>query len=95
MTGDFCHWDGADLVVEVRVIPRARRTGCAGVRHGRLVVRLQTPPVEGRANAALVQWLARAAGVSRSAVLIEKGEHSRDKRVRLVGPDRLPAALFE
>ena len=47
--------DGADWVVEVRVQPRASRTEFAGLLGDRLKVRLQAPPVDGRANAALLE----------------------------------------
>lgn len=88
--GDWCRWDGADLLLDVRVIPRAKQTGIAGIRDGRLLIRLQAPPLEGRANAALEQWLARLCGVSRGAVTVESGARSRDKRVRVARPGTLP-----
>ena len=88
---DWCRWDGADLVVEVRVIPRARETAIAGLRHGRLLVRLQAPPADGKANAALVRAFARWCGVARGAVMIEAGERGRDKRLRITAPGTLPS----
>lgn len=88
--GDWCRWEGADLLLDVRVIPRAKQTGIAGIRDGRLLIRLQAPPLEGKANAALEQWLARLCGVSRGAVTVEGGARSRDKRVRVARPGTLP-----
>ena len=93
MTGrdvDFCRWDGADLLLDVRVIPNADRSRVAGVRAGRLLVRLQAPPIEGKANAALERLLARACGVKRRAVRIEQGASGRDKTVRVERPGTLP-----
>lgn len=87
---DFCSWDGPDLILRVRVIPRARQNAIAGVRAGRLLVRLQAPPIEGKANAALEQWLARLCGVARGAVTVEAGVRSRDKTVRVARPGTLP-----
>jgi uncharacterized protein (TIGR00251 family) len=75
--------DGGDLVLELRVQPRAPRSGFAGVHGGRLRVRLQAPPVDGRANAALVEFLAEAFDVPRARVTIEHGLTGRDKRVRI------------
>ena len=75
--------DGRDLVIEIRVQPRASRTGFAGTLGDRLRVRLQAPPVDGRANAALVEFLAEAFEVPRARVSIEHGHGSRDKRVRI------------
>lgn len=88
--GDWCRWDGTDLLLEVRVIPRAKQTRIAGIRGGRLLIRLQAPALEGRANAALEQCLARLCGVGRGAVTVESGAHGRDKRVRVVRPGTLP-----
>lgn len=73
----------------VRLIPRAARAGLAGIREGRLLVRVTAPPVEGAANEALVAVLAEACGVPRSAVRLEAGTRSRQKRVSL------PAAAAE
>jgi len=75
------------VVIAVRVIPRAGRSGLAGVRNGAVLVRLQAPPVEGAANSELVEVMATALGVSRRAVTIVSGERSRQKRVRVAGID--------
>jgi hypothetical protein len=75
--------DGRDLVLEVRVQPRASRNELAGLHGDRVRVRLQAPPVDGRANAALVEFLAEAFGVPRARVTIEHGLAGRDKRVRI------------
>jgi hypothetical protein len=75
--------DGSDLLIEVRVQPRAARSEIAGLHGGRLRIRLQAPPVDGKANAALVALLAETLGVPRAQVIIEHGHASRDKRVRI------------
>ena len=77
--------DGGDLLIDVRVQPRASRTEFAGTVGERLRVRLQAPPVDGRANAALVEFLADAFDVPRARVTIEHGLAGRDKRVRVHG----------
>jgi uncharacterized protein (TIGR00251 family) len=75
--------DGTDLLLDVRVQPRAARSEIAG-RHGeRLRVRLQAPPVDGRANAALIEFIAEAFDLPRARVVIEHGLSGRDKRLRL------------
>ena len=73
------------VVITVRVIPRAGRSGVAGTRAGALLVRLNAPPVEGAANDELVEVIADALGVARRAVTIIAGERSRTKRVRIAG----------
>ncbi len=91
---DWCRWDDADLLVELRVIPRAKATAIAGTRQGHLLLRLQAPPVDGKANAAIERWFADLFGVGRGAVTIEAGTHGRDKRLRIERPARMPAELI-
>jgi uncharacterized protein len=86
--------DGGDLVLEVRIQPRATRSEFAGLFGERLRIRLQAPPVDGRANAALVAFLADAFDVPRASVAIERGLASRDKRVRIRNPGPLPPQLL-
>jgi len=74
---------GVDL--DVRVIPRARRTEVAGLRDDGLVIRLAAPPVEGAANDALVAFVAEWLAVPRRAVHILSGERSRRKRLSVDG----------
>jgi len=73
------------MELDVRVIPRAARDELAGVRAGRLLVRVTAPPLDGRANAAVCALLAKASGVPKGAVSVVRGEASRDKRVRIEG----------
>lgn len=75
--------DGVEL--SVRVIPRAKKTACSGVRGDLLVVRLAAAPVEGAANDALIDFFAEALGLPRRAVRILSGERSREKRVAIAG----------
>jgi uncharacterized protein (TIGR00251 family) len=72
-------------IIDVRVIPRAGKSGIAGMRGDALLVRLHAPPVDGAANAELIEVLAEALGVPKRAVSIASGERSRQKRVRVEG----------
>jgi len=81
------------LRLQLRVIPRASREGWGGWRGERLVVHLTAPPTDGKANARLKKFLAAEFGTSASAVTIERGEHSREKTVRIDAPGRIPAQL--
>jgi uncharacterized protein (TIGR00251 family) len=76
---------GGSIQFAVRVVPRAGRTGVAGVRQGALLVRLAAPPVEGAANEALLAYLAKLTGRPARDVAIVAGQKSRDKRVRISG----------
>ena len=92
MTG-VIRQDGPDLLLEVRVQPRASRTEFAGLMGDRLRIRLNAPPVDGRANAALVEFVAAECGLARSRVTLERGQTGRDKRLRLHGVPEIPDAL--
>ncbi|MBL8921596.1 MAG: YggU family protein [Myxococcaceae bacterium] len=78
---------GVELSVLVQ--PRASRTKIVGEHDGRLKIALSAPPVDGEANAALVEFLSDALRVRKAAVALVEGETSRRKRVRVtgVGPD--------
>ena len=75
--------DGA--VLTIKVIPRAGRTALAGTRDNALLIRLAAPPVEGAANTALIEFLARFLEVPRRDVAIISGEKSPTKRVKVSG----------
>jgi uncharacterized protein (TIGR00251 family) len=80
------------VIITVRVVPRAGKSGLAGTRGDALLVRLQAPPVEGAANLELVSVLASALDVPKRAVSIVAGERSRLKRVHVSGIDAKTAA---
>lgn len=71
--------------LDVRVIPRAKKSGLGGVRDGEVLIRLAAPPVEGAANDALISFLSEILQVPRRAIRIVSGERSRHKRVAVDG----------
>jgi hypothetical protein len=73
------------VVIDVRVIPRAAKAGVAGTREDAVLVRLHAPPVDGAANAELIDILSHALGVPRRAIAIAAGERTRRKRVAVAG----------
>jgi uncharacterized protein (TIGR00251 family) len=76
---------GSSITFMVRVIPRSSRTEIVGEHDGVLKVKLASPPVDGAANAELVQLIAKKLGVPKSAVTIVSGETSKTKRLRVDG----------
>ena len=72
---------GCELLVQV--VPNASRTQCAGLHDGALRLRLAAPPIDGRANAVLVQWLAQQLDLPRRAVTLAAGDTSRRKKLLL------------
>ena len=83
--------DGWLLTVHVQ--PGAKTTGVAGLHGEALKVRVAAPPVEGRANALLEEFIARALGVPRRSVAVVKGGSSRRKAVHVAAPRADPALL--
>jgi uncharacterized protein (TIGR00251 family) len=83
---------GADgsIVLELHCQPGARRTEVVGAHGNRLKVRLSAPPVEGRANEALVNFLASSFGVPRQNVTLVRGQAGRSKTVRIASPAARP-----
>jgi len=75
--------DQINLLVHVQ--PGAKRTRLAGEHGDRLKVAVAAPPLDGRANAAVLALLAERLGLPRSALCVAAGEHSRDKRITVVG----------
>lgn len=84
MPGWLTAADG-DVLLTVRVQPRASRTEIAGEIDGAVKIRLASPPVDGAANRALVAFLAKRLGRPKRAVRIERGERARLKVVRVSG----------
>jgi hypothetical protein len=76
---------GGEVCFEVRVAPRASRAAIAGVRGGALKLSLTAPPVDGAANAALIELLADALSVPRRAVRIARGARGKNKTVCVEG----------
>ena len=77
--------DGDGAILTLHIQPGARTTGFAG-RHGEAMkLRLAAPPVDGKANKALLAFLADYCAVPKSAVELLSGQSSRAKRVRIVG----------
>ena len=74
--------------LDVRVIPRAGRSGFAGLRDGALLVRLAAAPVDGAANDELIGLLAKTLRIPKRNITIVSGERSRSKRIRIAGIDR-------
>ena len=73
--------------IDIRVIPRASTSRVDGTRGGAWLVRLRTPPIDGAANAELIEVLASTLQIPKRDISIVSGETSRLKRVRISGLD--------
>ncbi len=81
----WCVARGTDLELRLRVQPRGSRDAIEGMHGDRLRVRIGAPPVEGAANARLLEFLAVRLGVPRRRLSLARGEQSRSKDVLLAG----------
>lgn len=73
--------------LEVKVIPGASRDEVAGTMGNAVKIKLRAPPVDGRANEALVEFLAAQLDLPRRAISLERGDTSRQKLLRIDGLD--------
>lgn len=73
------------VTFDVLVQPRASRAKLGPVHDGRLKIAVMSPPVDGEANAAVIELLAKTLGIARGAVEVIAGASSRRKTVRVTG----------
>ena len=92
MSQRWCSAVPGGLRLAVQIQPNAKQGGVVGVFDDALKLRLQAQPIEGKANAALVTFLAQALGVPRSAVSITHGLTSKRKLVLVLAPGMAPEA---
>jgi len=85
---DWLRPSGDDLLLRLRVQPRASRTRLDALEGGVLRLRVGAPPVDGGANRAVVELLAATLGIARGRVSIERGNSARGKQVRISGAAR-------
>jgi len=86
-------WQDANLILRVRVQPRASRDEIVGPQEDNtLKVRITAPPVDGKANQHLVKFLAKAFGVAKSNIELLRGENGRNKQLSITSPTRVPKA---
>jgi hypothetical protein len=86
MPSENWYWQhDADMLLKVRLQPRARADAVSGVHNGCLTLRIKAPPVDGKANRRLVEFLADKLGVARSRIAIVQGEHHRYKTIVVTG----------
>ena len=89
---------GDAVFLALHVQPGARRTAVIGMHGNRLKIAVGSPPADGRANAALLEFLARRLNVAKSALELASGAGSREKRVAVrasLSPSQIVAALHD
>jgi uncharacterized protein (TIGR00251 family) len=73
------------VTLTIKIVPRAQKNQIAGIEGDALKIRLNAPPVEGKANDALVEFLAKTLGIARAQIEIVAGHTARRKIVRVRG----------
>jgi uncharacterized protein (TIGR00251 family) len=89
----FYQWHDDDLVLNIRVQPRAANDGFAELVGEQIKLRITAPPVDGKANRHLIAFLAKTFKVAKTDVSIVSGEIGRNKRVKIHQPAHLPAVI--
>ena len=85
---------GDELVLSLRVQPRASCNEVLEVRDGRLMIRTTAAPADGKANKAVIRLLADFLDIAPSRIRLVRGKTQRNKLVRVSGPIELPPAVF-
>lgn len=78
--------DGS-LLLRLHIQPRAASNGFAGLHEDLLKLRLTAPPVDGKANKAVIAFLAHLFHLPKSSLIIKRGQQSRNKTVVITGAD--------
>ena len=71
--------------IEARIIPRASRNEIVGIEDGVARIRVTSPPVDGKANKAVIELLSKQLDVPKKDIRIVSGEKSRNKKIRVYG----------
>jgi hypothetical protein len=82
---DYLQETKEGVVLKVKIQPRASRNEVAGPLGDALKIRLQAPPVDGKANKALLRFLAKTLGLSTRQIRLVHGETHREKRLLIIG----------
>lgn len=77
------------ITLTLHIQPGAKKTEFAGLHGDALKIRLAAPPVDGKANAALLKFVAETLGMAKTAVSLKSGSTSRRKVLEVRGADRV------
>jgi uncharacterized protein len=94
VTQSWYRIEGDTITLTLHVQPGAKTSSLAGLHGDALKIRLAAPPIEGRANEALLRYLADLFDVPRRNVELKQGEQSRHKRVLVFGSQKTAAQIL-
>jgi len=72
--------------IAVRLQPKASQNEITGEKGGVIQIRVTAPPVDGKANDALIKFVAKKLGIARSEITLVRGERGREKLLEIRGP---------
>ncbi|WP_370277037.1 DUF167 family protein [Pontibacterium sp.] len=87
------HWQGKDLLLSCHLQPKATKDEIVGLHGDSLKIRIMAPPIDGRANAHLIKFLAKTFGVTKREITILSGELGRQKWIKVEQPTKFPDIL--
>ena len=93
MTRSWCSAVPSGVRLALQITPNAKKTEVVGLLDDALKLKLQAQPIEGKANEALVKYLAKALDVPRSAVTITRGQAGKKKLIEIVSASLTPDAV--
>ena len=94
MQNTFFNWKNNTLELHVLIQPRASKDEIVGLHGERLKIRLNAPPVDGKANLYLIEYLAKAFKLPQKAICVTKGQTSRHKTVSIQPLSEIPSQLL-
>lgn len=77
------------LRLHVHLQPNAKKNAIDGIHGDALKIRLAAPPIDGKANEALIDFLAKQCDIPKRSISIEHGKHSRKKWIKLINPKNI------
>lgn len=89
------HWDKDTLILHCHLQPQARNNEWAGRHDGAFKVRIKAAPIDGKANKALIAFLAKEFGVPKKQVELLSGHTNKRKRLRITSPHCIPNSLSD
>ncbi len=89
----FYQWQNKDLLLRIKVQPKASKDELSEILGDYLKVRITAPPVDGKANKHLIAFLAKTFKVAKSNVELISGETGREKRIKIHSPKILPSII--
>lgn len=86
-------WQGKDLTLSCHLQPKAAKDEIVGLHGDSLKIRITAPPINGRANAHLIRFLAKTFGITKRDITILSGELGRQKQIKVEQPTKIPDIL--